>query len=190
MPEPTTTPTPAAVAPSPEPAFSMADLQKNIGEEVKRHLDAYRAENQTIADPEPIRPVASENPLKAVISPIIEPELARLKMIAEGASDAAVFYGTNPHAAKYKDEIEKNFRALMQNGTPFTRDALLKYVMGHPENIKKLVDEGIEAEKAKLKAAEEAETLGGSLRPQQGPVKDAHDATDEELAKALENAYF
>lgn len=191
MPEPTTTPTPAAGATSPEPAFSMADLQKNIGDEVKRHLEAYRAENPpSTSEPEPVRPMASENPLKAVIEPIMAPEMNRLRMLAEGAQDAAVFYGTNPEAIRYKDQIETNFKALMQNGTPFTRDALLKYVKGHPENIQKLVDEGIAAEKKKLADAAEAETLGGGHRPQSAQVKDAFTASDEELAKALENVTF
>jgi hypothetical protein len=168
----------------------MADLQKNIGDEVKRHLDAFQADRQSSQDPEPFKPTATENPLKAVIAPIIEPEMNRLRMVAEGAADAAIFYGTNPEAIRYKDQLETNFKALMQNGTPFTREALLKYVKGHPENLKQLVDEGIAAEKKKVADAAEAETLGGSLRPQSGPVKDAFTASDDELSKALENMTF
>jgi hypothetical protein len=187
MPEPTTPPTPAAVAPSPEPAFSLADLQKTIGDTVKEQMEQY---NRPAPEPEIMRPTATENPLKAVISPIIEPEMNRLRLMAEGAQDAAVFYGTNPEAIKYKDQIETNFKALMQNGTPFNREALLKYVMGHPENIKKMVDDGIAAEKKKIADAAAAETLEGGFRPSGGQVKDAFTATDEELDKALQGMSF
>lgn len=188
MPDPENQNTTERPTGGPTPEIDMDALRSTIAQEVQAKLAEFNRDTPSNQPgSEPVK--ASVNPLKAVLEPIIGEDIRRANLMAEGAMDAAIFYSTNPDAKKYKDDIEKMFAALMQQGTPFTREALLKYQMG--SNIDKIVEERMAAEKKKVEDAEAAALIdSGFSNRGTGQVKNAHEATDEELTNALKNVSF
>jgi hypothetical protein len=171
-----------------EPAFDPEKMRSLIREELQQAMSTTDKDAGYVDSQPASRPQATENPLQAVIDPLIAPHIVKANLAAEGARDAATFYVSVPEAVKYQKEIEQIFNAMITQGTPFTRQAVWEWYRG--KNFDKFVQEARQADEKKISDAKNIVDAGGGLRPSGGPVKDAHSATDEELKNALNGVTF
>ncbi len=171
----------------PKPAFSIEDIRSAAREAVQDGLQEYETRRSS---EQPAAPIEG-NPLRDVLRPVLDPELSRINIIAEGAKDAAIFYSSSPEASAHKDYIEKAFQTMVQNGTPMNRDAIYKHWKGENEQtrFKAWREEEIKREK-EAEERKQYETIGGGNRPVVGKVVEARDLPIEELEKALEGMTF
>lgn len=186
--EPKVTPDPGTPNPAgPTPAIDPDALKAAARAAIREHLDSLGTDDTpTPAAP---APKPTENPLEAVINPIIEPHLRRLGVVAASAQDASIFYASHPEAIKYRDDLEKAFRTTVEQGAPYSRQALWEWLVGK----KRLEGTDIYADidAAKIAAAKGAQGVDGGLKPAQpSALKDAHAATDDELNKHMEGMSF
>lgn len=168
------------------PAFDPDKMRAVIREEIAQHINTEGKDNgyePPVATPQP-----TQNPLQAVIDPLIAPHVNRAALAAQAAQDAAVFYSSHPEAVKYQPDIEQAFNQLIAQGTPFTRQAVWEWYRG--KNFDKFVKEEQEKDQAKINAANNVADGGGGIRPAGGPVKDAFTASDDELKNALNGVSF
>lgn len=174
----------------PTPAIDPEVIKASVRDVIKEHLDSLNQGGDDSGQPDtPARPQASENPLEAVINPIIEPHLRKIGVVAAAAQDASIFYASHPEALKYRDDIEKAFRTTVEQGAPYSREALWQWYVG--KKRVEGVDIYADIEKARTDAARNAQGVEGGARPGDKPqLKDAFAATDEELNKAMEGVSF
>lgn len=172
------------------PAFDPEKMRTVIREEIQQHMSTEGKGEEQVIFEQPSRegPQPSVNPLQAIIDPIMAPHIARATLAAEGARDAATFYISTPEAVKYQGDIEKAFSALVAQGTPFTRAAVWAWYKG--QNFDKFLSEARAEDAKKVDEAKQNADGGGGQRPGGGPVKNAHDATDDELKNALNGVSF
>lgn len=186
----TPTPEPGATPPAgPTPAIdqeaikaAVREAMKEMGNGQDNDLDLPGSSTPTPA------PRATENPLEAVMKPILESHLRPVTIAAASAQDAAVFYATHPEALPHRAEIEKAFNALVQQGTPFNREAVWDWYVG--KKRREGVDVYANIEEQKVAQAQAAQGVDGGVKPQPGQIKDAFTATDDELKKAMEGVSF
>lgn len=184
------TPTPSPDPAGPTPAIDPEALKQLVSTAVREHLAANSSSVDDVNLEQPVQPRATINPLEAVIRPIIDPMLRTVGIAAASAEDLSLFYATTPEALKYRDKIEEAFKSLVDQGTPFKRQAVWEWYRGKKENFDKFVKEAREQEELVLAGAKNAQDLGGGNRPLSGSFKNAREATDEELNKGLENVTF
>ena len=77
----------------------------------------------------PVNPRPTENPLEAVLRPILEPFQRQIGLTAAAAEDAALFFSAHPEALKYRGDLVKAHKTLRDQGTPFTYDAVWAWIM-------------------------------------------------------------
>lgn len=171
----------------PTPAFDPEAFRKVIREEVSQFMETSDKDKDLSAAP--ASPVATDNPLKAIIEPYVQPGIKRAQLEASSASDVAYFYHAHPEALKYKEDLEKARKACLEQGTPYTMQTLWELYRGSAKNFDKFVKDGIEAEKAKIAEAEDAATIGGGIRATK-TVKNPFDMNHDELDKAMEGIAF
>jgi len=158
---------------------------------VQSSVQQYMAENPPVVEPMDRRPQPQENPLDSVISPYVDPKLSKANLMANAARDSAIFYARHPEAIEYMDEVEKVFNGLLEQGSPYDHEAVWSWFRGSPGNFEKFAEEHMKAEQEKIEAAKRDSTVDGGARPRGNvQVKDAHEATDEELEKGLEGVSF
>ena len=136
-------------------------------------------------------PVATEpNPLREAVDIYTAPGLNAAKVDSQAARDTSTFYATHPEAIKHTKDIEGAFQKLIDQGTPFSHDAVREWYRG--KNFEKFHAEAIEADKQKLEDAENAETItqNGQRPVQKAKITDPHSASDDELDKAMESMEF
>lgn len=188
MPDPVVTPevTPASI-PGPAPAIDPVAFAKMVKDEVAQYMSTTDKDMPAAGY---VPPVATENPLKAVIDPIVGPSINRARLEGLGARNAVVFFASHPEAVKYAKELNQAFDTSMSQGTPYDYDTLWAWFRGRPENFDKFVKEGIDAEKTKLAQANEATTVEGGVRlSATGPVQ-AESLTHEDLSAKLKDVVF
>jgi len=137
--------------------------------------------------PAPIQP----DPIRDVVAPYIAPVARYLGLQAELAQDAAVFYPGTPEALPFRNRIEEVTMALAQAGRPATREQVFNFLKGG-ELFNHFVESTIKQRQEAAERARGQATLGpGMVRgPQQGPVKDAFTATDQELWDGMKGIPF
>lgn len=173
------------------PAFDPEKMRTMMREELQQAMATENKDREYDANLQQQQqqvPQPSVNPLQAVIDPLLAPHIQRATLAAEGARDAATFYVGNAEAVKYQGDIEKAFNALLAQGTPFTRQAVWEWYKG--KNFDKFLQEARTTDQKKVEDAKNIVDGGGGVRPGGGIVKQAHDATDEELKNALANVTF
>lgn len=171
------------------PAFDPEKMRTLIREELQQHLTTEaKDQNEIKLDPTPTVAQPTVNPLQAVIDPLIAPHIARANLAAEGARDAVTFYMTHPEAVKHQAELEKAFNTMIAQGNPFTHEAIWAWYRG--QNFDKFLKEAQDVNTAQVDLAKQNADGSGGLRPGGGPVKDAHSATDDELAQGLAGVTF
>ena len=171
----------------PAPAFDPEAFRKVIREEVSQFMET--TDKDQVVSAHVVGPVATENPLKALIDPLVQPGLAQARLEASSAADVAYFYHAHPEALKYREDLEKARLRCMEQGTPYTMLSLWEFYRGSAKNFDKFVKDGIEAEKVKIAEAEEAATVGGGVRTSK-TIKNPYDMTGDELSKAMEGVAF
>ncbi len=175
----------------PAPAINPEELQAAIAAGVKGYIEAHGDElpqRQVAHQQQQSRPEAQENPLSAVIDPVINPRLRALDVKATAAYDASLFYATTPEAIRFKDDVEKAFNTMVEQGTPLSHQAVWEWYKG--KNEEKFYQERAEKDRRKLEAAKEFSTVEGGIRPSNATPKDAHSATDDELRTGLKDVAF
>jgi hypothetical protein len=135
-------------------------------------------------------PVATENPLRAIIEPLVGPSINRARLEGLGARDAVTFFATHPEAVKYAGELNKAFDVSMSQGTPYNYDTLWAWYRGRPENFDKFVNERVDADKAKVIAAKDAASVEGGARAGSPGAIQAETLDQEALTKALKDVTF
>lgn len=130
---------------------------------------------------------ANPDPVADVLRPHLQPLAAMLNLKAEDAKDASVFYATTPAAGKYSAAIETKFTECVQRGQPMNRASIWQWIRGSDA----FLSERIKERDAELETARQAQTLQGSRGslPAGTPSIDVN-ASDEDLAKSLENVQF
>lgn len=172
------------------PAFDPEKMRTLIREELQQHMSTEGKDDAEVRFEQPTDrgPQPTVNPLQAIIDPIMAPHIQRATLAAEGARDAATFYISTPEAVKYQVDLEKAFSALMAQGTPFTRKAVWDWYKG--QNFDKFLSEARAEDAKKVEEAKQNADGGSGQRPGGGPVKNAHDASDDELKNALNGVSF
>ena len=172
------------------PEFDYEKMRGMMREEFQQFISTEDKDGTAARYEPPARPTATENPLAAVINPIVQPALATAILAAHDAKDAAIFYQTHPEAGKHQADIEKAFNALVQQGTPFTREAVWAWYRGN--NFDKFLQEARQADQQKVEDAKNVQegNTGFRVPGGQGPLKDAFAATDDELKSALNGVTF
>jgi len=170
--------------PGPQPALSIDDIRKAVGEEVDARLANYTPPDPPAREPDSTPQATVRNPLADVIGPLVDPHFQRLAVEVADAKDSSLFYAENPDALAHKKGIEDAFEALKRQGTPMARIAVYKWYKGnHFEEFYKAQKEAEAEEAERAKAA--IDVGPGATRTRQVPAKDPHDMTDDELAAAL-----
>lgn len=177
--------------PGPQPQIDLESVRAAAGDAVRDALKDWKPPEPQYHEPAPAprpEPVVS-NPLADVIGPLVNPALRHLGTEVADAKDAALFYVEHPEMLKHKDGVEKAFNILKQQGTPMSRDAVGKWYRGqHFEEFHKAA---LEEERAAAERARDGADVGpGASRDRKVIVKDAHAASDEDLAKALDGVAF
>lgn len=172
----------------PVPAFDAEAMRKAISEEVQQQMSTVD-KGHPVQDTPYRGPIATENPLAAIIDPIMAPRLRMLELKADGAMDAAMFYAEHPEMLKHREKIEQAFIASINQGTPHSRNALRSWYIG--ENFENFRKEADEADKQKVELARRDGVIDGGYRPAgSGVVKEAFTATTEELTTGLKDLPF
>ena len=138
--------------------------------------------------PSSVTPTPTEaNPLKEAVDAYTAPGLAAAKLDSQAARDGTIFYAAHPEAQKHMKEIEGAFDKLVQQGTPFSHEAVYEWYPG--KNFDKFHAEAVEADKQKLEDAEDAQTISqnGQRPAQKTKITDPHSASEEDLDKAMDN---
>lgn len=167
-------------------------VQETLAAEIKKQNDAA-AQAQAERDAEERRraaaPKPGEDPVGDMVRPYVAPAVREARLASEAAIDAVTFYQRNPNASKHMDEIESRFKRMVENGTPFQRQDIFNHLRGEKYDEFKAADDQAQREAAE-RAQREALSVGPGGRPGTGPVKDAWEASDEELADALKTVSF
>lgn len=159
-------------------AQGTAQAIENVAQRQQRQQQAQAAQAATQADP-----VAS------TVLPVVTPALRELAVKADSGRDAAIFYATNPAAAKFAPQIEARHNDLIARGIPVDRNSIFNLIKG--ENQEQFIAEEIKRRDDAVKAAQEAATVRGSRGgAPAGQVREATSMTADELSKALENVTF
>ena len=152
------------------------------------------ATNTVQPTPEPddkvtVQPTDSD-PLGQALEQHTAPKFAQQDVEIANAKDAGIFYATHPECTKHQEAIENGVQNLIAQGKPFTRQAVWEWYRGNQKNFDGFVKEAMDAEKAKVKEAEDAQTIDSSGRPLvQSPTVD-HTNSEDEVSKAMENVEF
>ena len=176
------------------PAVDAGAIATAVGVEMTK----WAEEHLNKPDPEGPEPTPSNvaptpteaNPLKEAVDAYTAPGLAAAKLDSQAARDGTIFYAAHPEAQKHMKELEGAFDKLVQQGTPFSHDAVWEWYKG--KNFDKFHAEAVEADKQKLEDAENAETISqnGERPPQKKKMADPHSASDDDLDKAMDNMEF
>ncbi len=152
------------------------------------------AANAVQPTPEPtdavtVQPTESD-PLGQALEQHTGPKFAQQDIEIANAKDSGLFYSTHPECIKHQEAIENGVQNLIAQGKPFTRQAVWEWYRGSQKNFDGFVKEAMDTEKAKVKDAEDAQTVDSSGRPLvQSPTVD-HTNSEEEVSKAMENVEF
>jgi len=185
MAEPTETQATETKDTGPQPQFDPAAIQSAVQSSIQQ----YFADNPIqVPRAEEARPVPQVNPIADLINPYIEPKLRQAALDSNAAVDTALFYATHPECIKHKDELEKVFSGLKSQGTPFDHEAVWAWYRGR--NFDTFYKEAVEQDQARLKQAQLDSTVDGGSRPRNIEIKDAHEASDEDLEKGLKDISF
>lgn len=133
----------------------------------------------------------ASDPVAAAVLPIVAPALTKAQLDVLDAKDAAIFYSTNPKAAKDREAVEAAFDRLKAQGTPLKREEVWAWHKG--KNLNKYAEEMVAEQQAAARAAEAAAGANGGNRQEvQAPkaLTDPYGATTEELGAALKNVSF
>jgi len=175
------------------PAVDADAIAAAVGVQMTKWAEENLNKEPVTPEPTPssVTPVPTEaNPLKEAVDAYTAPGLAAAKLDSQAARDGTIFYAAHPEAQKYMKEIEGAFDKLVQQGTPFSHDAVWEWYQG--KNFQKFHTEAVEADKLKLEDAENAETISqnGQRPVQKAKITDPHSASDDELDKAMESMEF
>ena len=184
----------ATKVPGPAPVIEASQI-KGMKELMTEAISEYATTVANEPEPGPTETVPVQptevDPLQSAITQHTDPRFAQQDIEIAAAADAGLFYAAHPEALKHKDEIEAGFNNLKSQGKAFTREAVYEWWRGSAKNFDRLVAEGVEADKQKVKDAENAETVDASGRPVvQSTIKVDHTTPEEEVAKSLENVEF
>lgn len=175
------------------PAVDADAIAAAVGVQMTKWAEENLNKEPVVPEPTPssITPIPTEaNPLKEAVDTYIAPGLAAAKLDSQAARDGTIFYAAHPEAQQYMKELEGAFDKLVQQGTPFSHDAVWEWYRG--KNFDKFHAEAAEADKHKLEDAENAETIGqnGERPAQRTKITDPHSASDDDLDKAMDNMEF
>lgn len=126
----TPTPTPA---PFTEDALRSAarDGARMALQEVAGQAQQHQMQQQQYQQAQQAQRQAAGDPIyTGVVRPYVEPALRQVALEAQSARDAAVFYSTNPQAAKYTQWIERDFEAAKSAGMPVDRRTVFNHLVG------------------------------------------------------------
>src|SRR5215510_4451656 len=155
--------------------FNADALKSQIRGEVRGALTEIAQQAQQQAQQQRQQQAASQaqqqangDPIyNAVVKPYVEPIARQSAIDSQGALDAVRFYGRNPGAVKYMDQIERQFSEMANRGLPFDRNTIFNHYRG--QHFDHFVKE--QADQLAAAAAQNA-TVGapGVGRPGAGPV--------------------
>ena len=138
----------------------------------------------------PVVPTETVDPLTQALDSHTGPKFAQQDIEIANAKDSGLFYSTHPECVKHQDAIENGVQNLISQGKPFTRQAVWEWYRGSQKNFDGFVKEAMDTEKAKIKEAENDQTVDSSGRPLvQSPSVD-HTNSEDEVSKAMENVEF
>ncbi|KKK94079.1 hypothetical protein LCGC14_2686440 [marine sediment metagenome] len=137
-----------------------------------------------------VQPTDTVDPLGQALEQHTAPKFAQQDIEIANAKDSGLFYSTHPECIKHQEAIENGVQNLISQGKPFTRQAVWEWYRGSQKNFDGFVKEAMDTEKAKVKDAEDAQTVDSAGRPViQSPTVD-HTNSEEEVSKAMENVEF
>ena len=176
-PAPPPAPTVGAPPTPPAPSFDTAALTRTIQEGFAQA--AARMPAQAPPPPPPLPP----DPMRNVLAPYIAPIVQHQDLQNRAMADQMNFY--TAHRDISPDEhraVESKFSELMMSGRPVPREDILAWHRGM--NLDNYVDRSIQSRLDAIARAEQAQALGPGISrgAYGGPVKNARDASDEELA--------
>ena len=163
----------------------MAGMKDSIGAQVQDAL------GQFVRDNAPQAPAPEQDPIAKLVSPLVNPALARANVMAEAARDQALFFQLNPDALEHRDAILGNWQEMLNKGVPLKMEVIWNEYRG--KNFAKFHESASKKDTEKVNAAKEAEGVGpGSPDRGEGSkvLKDPYAASDADLTKALENVAF
>ena len=196
--------TPEQVAAAETAARSTAELKAMVEGAVKTSISDLIKEGQAkqdalkateVAEAEAARKRTTEgaNPFADLIKPSLEPVLEAAKAAearAIGAADSVNFYTDPAHAAviKYRPQIEKFVAEQAKRGNSITRKDAWNWLRGG-ELYDELSKESLAAHETKVKEAQAAATVGGSIQVPKFS-KPVEQLNTDELGEALKGVPF
>ncbi|KKM22844.1 hypothetical protein LCGC14_1621170 [marine sediment metagenome] len=156
-------------------------------------IEAAANVNQRVEPDDNVTVQATEtvvDPLTQALDQHTGPKFAQQDIEIANAKDSGLFYSTHPECIEHQSDIEAGVQNLIAQGKPFNRQAVWEWYRGSQKNFDGFVKDAMDKEKAKIKEAEESQTVDSGGRPVvQSPSVD-HNSSEEETSKAMENIEF
>jgi hypothetical protein len=177
-------------------------VQSFIRSQVESYLQEQAAQQQyqqrQSASDQQRQPTEREDAqrvLREAINPIIGPDIASANLNAADAKDYVDFYTGNDAALSYKDEVEKVFNDLKNQGRAMPRSAILRYVRGelYETDQAKFTERESARTKRQIERAEGAIDIGAATlnKAKNDPMFTNFDRLPtEEMEKVLEGVTF
>ena len=185
------------------PAFDPKQIEQMVQGAVRTSIESLVKESQAkraeedatrTAEAEAAKARASTDAMGEIFKPALEPALAASRsaeLRATMAADAVDFYTTNaadPTVLKYRGKIEEVVNTQVKRGNLISRKDAWNWLRGG-SLYDELSKETLTAHEAKIKAAQEAATVGPSVTMPKFS-KPIEDLKTDELGEALRGVTF
>ena len=185
------------------PAFDPKQIEQMVQGAVRTSIEALVKEGQTkradedaarAAEAEAAKARASTDAMGEIFKPALEPALAasrNAELRATMATDAVDFYTTHaadPTVLKYRGKIEEVVAAQVKRGNLISRNDAWSWLRGGAL-YDELSKDTLTAHEAKIKAAQEAATVGPSITVPKFS-KPIENLNTDELGDALKGVAF
>jgi len=179
------------------PAFDMNAMADRLAQAAaagtQQAIERVAARNQQQQQAAEQQRQTQADPVASTILNTVAPLLQKVAVKGDHGRDAAIFYATNPAAAKFSGVIEGRVNELSARNIEVDRHSVWNLIKGEQGlNADGLTfDQALERREAEVKAAREAETIRGSRGGAPAPIlRDPTSMSAEELEKAMENVAF
>lgn len=173
-------------------------VQDFLRTEVEKYASAAFEKQQQQTQPQAQRQTEQDiakQQMADLINPFVEPGINQAKFAAADSNDRVDFYvGADADTLSYKDEVEKQFKLLSDQGRALPRKEILRYLRGkeYDTDPDAFTAKALERKKQQVAYAEYGADIGhGGIRPKEDSKWQGFDGkTSEEMAKVMEGMTF
>ncbi len=175
-------------------------VQDFLKTEVERYASAAFEKQQATAQQQSIQRQQTDQDIAKqqmadLINPFVEPSINQAKFAAADSNDRVDFYvGADSDVLSYKDEVEKQFKLLSDQGRALPRKEILRYLRGKEfeTDPEAFTAKQLERKKRQVEYAEYGADIGhGGVKTREDSKYQGFDSkTADEMEKVLEGVTF